>query len=104
MKKFRFICLIFVFGCVGCSEKPFDIVTCTGTVSEGSVWVSISNDNQVTIGSSHFSESLLHSKHQLVKQSCESVVVMIQVDKSAKNKVVYDTIQEVKSLGYQVSQ
>ena len=104
MQKLRFICLIFVFGCVGCSEKPVDIVTCTGAVSEGSVWVSISNDNQVTIGSSQFSESLLSSKHQLVKQSCESVTVIIQADKSAKNKVVYGTIQKIKSLGYQVSQ
>ncbi|WP_127347362.1 hypothetical protein [Pseudidiomarina mangrovi] len=104
MKKFRYVCLLFIFSFVGCSEKPADIITCAGAVSEGSVWVSISSDNQVTIGSSQFSESLLRSKHQVVKQSCDSVIVIIQADKYAKNKVVYDTIQKIKSLGYQVSQ
>ncbi len=78
-------------------------MTCTGTASSGSIWVSISKENQVTIGSSQFSESLLRSKHQLVSQSCESVTVIIQANKSAKNKVVFDTIQAIKSLGYQVS-
>mgnify|MGYP005996721015 CR=1 FL=1 len=105
MQKLRFICLsLFIFSIFGCGEKPSDIVTCIGSVSEGSVWVSISNDNQVTIGNSQFSESVLRAKHQMVKQSCESVTVLVLADKSAKNKVVYDTIQTIKSMGYQVSQ
>tara|TARA_B100000700_G_scaffold253499_1_gene285376 strand:+ start:1627 stop:1944 length:318 start_codon:yes stop_codon:yes gene_type:complete len=105
VQKLRFIFLsLLIFGAFGCSEKPTDIITCSGSVSEGSVWVSISHDNQVKIGSSQFSESLLRSKYHLVKQSCKSATVMIQADKSAKNKVVYDTIQTIKSMGYQVSQ
>ncbi|MBY6185927.1 biopolymer transporter ExbD [Marinobacter hydrocarbonoclasticus] len=105
MQNFHFIyLLILVFSILGCSEKSIDIITCHGAVTEGHIWVSISVDNQVTIGSSQFSESLLYSKHQLVKQSCESVVVIIQADKSASHKVVYDTIQTIKSMGYQVSQ
>ncbi|NVK25920.1 MAG: hypothetical protein HWE10_13410 [Gammaproteobacteria bacterium] len=105
MQNFRLIFLsLLIWGTFGCNEKPTDIITCNGTVSEGSIWVSISNNNQVTIGSSQFSESLLRSKHRLVKQSCESVIVMIQADKSAKNKVVYDTIQTIKAMGYQVAQ
>lgn len=105
MQKFRLICLtLIIVSIFGCGENPSDIVTCTGAVSEGSVWVSISSENQVTIGTSQFSESLLRSKHQIVKQSCESVTVIVQADKSAKNKVVYDTIQTISSMGYQVSQ
>ena len=105
MQKFQFIFLsLLIFGNFGCSEKPTDIITCSGAISERSIWVSISNDNLVTIGSSQFSESLLLSKHQLVKQSCESVTVIIKADKSAKNKVVFDTIQTIKSMGYKVSQ
>ncbi|MFY8275347.1 hypothetical protein AAEU32_14580 [Pseudoalteromonas sp. SSDWG2] len=105
MQKLQFIFLsLLIFVTLGCSEKPTDIITCSGAVSEGSIWVSISNDNQVTIGSSQFSESLLRSKYQLVKQSCDSVTVIIQADKSAKNKVVYNTIQTIKLMGYQVSQ
>ncbi len=105
MQNFRIVFLLLLtFGSFSCSDKPADIITCTGAVSKGSIWVSISNDNQVTIGNSQFSESLLRSKHQLVKQSCESVTVIIQADKSAKHKVVYDTIQTIKSMDYQVSQ
>jgi biopolymer transport protein ExbD len=94
---------IFALIISGCSDQPLDIVTCSGAVKQGSVWVSISNDNQVKIGNSQFSESLLRTKHRIVKQSCESVTVIIQAESSAKDKVVFDTIQTIKSLGYQVS-
>ena len=87
----------------GCKDQPIDLVTCSGAVKQGTVWVSISSDNQVKIGNAQFSKSLLRTKHQIVKQSCESVAVMIQADQLANNKVVFDTIQVIKSLGYQVS-
>ncbi len=104
MQIIKFIALtIFVFIIYGCNDQPLDIVTCSGAVKQGSVWVSISSDNEVKIGNVQFSKSLLRTKHQIVKQSCESVTVIIQADKSAKNKVVFDTIQLIKSLGYQVS-
>ena len=94
---------ISLFILFGCKDQPIDIATCSGAVKQGSVWVSISSDNQVKIGNAQFSKSLLRTKHQIVKQSCESVTVIIQADQSAKNKVVFDTIQVIKSLGYQVS-
>ena len=104
MQSIKFTALtIFLFILSGCNDQPIDIVTCSGAVKQGSVWVSISSDNQIKIGNSQFSKSLLRTKHQIVKQSCESVTVIIQADQSAKNKVVFDTIQVIKSLGYKVS-
>ena len=103
MQIIRFTAVtIFLFVLSGCNEQPIDIVTCSGAVKQGSVWVSISSDNQVRIGNAQFSKNLLRTKHQIVKQSCESVTVIIQADQSAKNKVVFDTIQVIESLGYQV--
>ncbi|MDC2888007.1 hypothetical protein [Psychrosphaera algicola] len=104
MQIIRFVALaIFLLILSGCKDQPIDIVTCSGAVKQGSVWVSISSDNQVKIGDAQFSKSLLRTKHQIVKESCESVTVIIQADQAVKNKVVFDTIQVIKSLGYQVS-
>ena len=104
MQSIKFTVLtIFLFILSGCNDHPIDIVTCSGEIKQGSVWVTISGDNQVKIGNTQFSKSLLRTKHQIVKQSCESVTILIQADQSAKNKVVFDTIQIIESLGYQVS-
>ncbi|WP_100658801.1 ExbD/TolR family protein [Alteromonas flava] len=105
MRKAKIIALSILFLLVsGCNQPPVDVITCTGAAKQGSVWVSISSDSQIKIGQAQFSKSLLSAKLELVKQSCDSVTVIIQADESAKHKVVYDTIQLIKSMGYQVSQ
>ena len=101
--KFRFVAL-FILMIVGCENKLPEISTCYGAITEGTIWVSISADNIISIGDSVFSEQLLNKKYNVVKQSCKSVVVIVQAEQLAKHKVVYDTVKLIESLNFKVSQ
>ncbi|GAA5136615.1 hypothetical protein [Thalassotalea piscium] len=103
MHKFRFVAL-FILMIVGCENKLPEISTCYGAITEGTIWVSISADNIISIGDSVFSEQLLNKKYNVVKQSCKSVVVIVQAEQLAKHKVVYDTVKLIESLNFKVSQ
>jgi hypothetical protein len=65
--KFRFVAL-FILMIVGCEDKSPEISTCYGSITEETIWVSISADNRISIGDSIFSEQLLNKKYKNVKQ------------------------------------
>lgn len=93
-----FLTLVLLLGC----DQQVDVITCSGSTTEGSVWLNISSENEVLIGDLPFSEQLLREKRSLVKKTCDSVVVIIVFEKGASHKVVGDLIQRLVALGYKI--
>ncbi|MDN3652747.1 hypothetical protein QWY77_08210 [Thalassotalea ponticola] len=98
------IFILCLFSVVGCGDRTTDVSACSGSVKQGHIFVSISADNKVSIGKSKFSKELLYQKQKLLMHTCESVAVMIQADKEATHKVVFETIKEIESLNINVVQ
>ena len=73
---------------------------CPRKVSVGTIWIRISDKNTITLGDKPFTEDALHSMHQKVVQSCDSVEVKVLADKTVKHKTVYDFIQRLNSMGF----
>ena len=103
MFDFKYLCLIsFMLFVSACSQAPV-YSSCSSSVKEGHVWISITKNNDVMLGSERYSDDLLQDIVSNLSMSCETVTVNIASDAGASHKSVYETIKRIKVLGYKVA-
>lgn len=101
--NFRYLCLISFMLFVSACSQEIVYSSCSSSVKEGHVWISITKNNDVMLGSERYSDDLLQDIVSNLSKSCETVTVNISSDAGASHKSVYETIKRIKVLGYKVA-